>query len=128
MKKEHKVIAAAVAGVILTVCMLIFATPEFFRYQSRMNANNQVTLNEIKIRQQAQLIEVEKQKAEIREQEAIGIAKAQAIINATLTDRFLQLEAIKAQEQMAGSPNHTQIYIPVGQNGIPIVKNIDIKE
>jgi len=36
----------------------------------------------------------------------------------------LQYLAIKAQEEMASSPNHTQIYIPVGTNGIPIVKTI----
>lgn len=113
---------------IVFIIMLIFGVPEFIRYQDRQTALNEVTLNEIKIKQQGQLIEVEKQKAEIREQEAIGVAKAQGIINATLTDRFLQLEAIKAQERMASSPNHTQIYIPVGQNGIPIVKNLDPKE
>lgn len=89
------------------------------------NANNEVTVNEIRIKQQEQLIQVEKQKAEIRVQEALGIAKAQQIINATLTDKYLQHEAIAAQESMANSPNHTTIYIPSGQNGIPLVKTLD---
>ena len=30
-------------------------------------------------------------------------------------------EAIQAQEKMAGSPNHTTVYIPVGTNGLPMV-------
>lgn len=59
--------------------------------------------------------------AEIKIEEAKGIAEAQKIINTTLTANYLQHEAIKAQEKMAGSPNHTTVYIPVGPNGIPIV-------
>lgn len=100
---------------------LFFAVPAYDRYQARLYADNQVTINEIKIKQTQQLIQVEQQKADIRVAEAKGIAEAQRIINATLTDRYLQHEAIQAQEKMVGSPNHTQIYIPVGTNGIPLV-------
>ena len=50
-----------------------------------------------------------------------GIAQAQEIINTTLTENYLQHEAINAQRAMANSPNHTTVYIPVGSNGIPIV-------
>ena len=59
--------------------------------------------------------------AEIKIEEAKGIAESQKIINETLTTNYLQHEAIKAQEKMAGSPNHTTVYIPVGANGIPIM-------
>ncbi|MDY6842679.1 MAG: SPFH domain-containing protein [Thermodesulfobacteriota bacterium] len=59
--------------------------------------------------------------AEIRIEEAKGIAAAQKIINSTLTANYLQHEAINAQKTMANSPNHTTVYIPVGPNGIPIV-------
>lgn len=61
--------------------------------------------------------------AEIRVEEAKGIAEAQKIINATLTPNYLQHEAINAQLKMADSPNHTTVYIPVGTNGLPLVKN-----
>ena len=81
-----------------------------------MNANNQVQLNEIQIQQTKQLIEVEQQKAQIKVQEAKGIAEAQEIINKTLTDKYLQHEAIQAQEKMANSQNYNTIYIPSGQN------------
>ena len=65
---------------------------------------------------------IARKEAEIRVEEAKGIAQAQKIINATLTPNYLQHEAINAQLKMAESPNHTTVYIPVGNNGIPIVK------
>lgn len=104
---------------------LLFGSKWYSRYQTRADANNEVFVNEIKIKQQEQLILVEKQKAEIRIVEAHGIAESQKIINATLTDKYLQHEAIRAQEAMARSPNHTTIYIPSGQNGIPLVKTLE---
>lgn len=110
--------------IVIIIGLLLFAIPEYSRYQTRASAQNEVVINEIKIKQQEQLIKVETQKAEIRVEEAKGIAHAQQIINATLTDRYLQHEAIKAQERMALSQNHTQIYIPTGMNGIPIIKTI----
>ncbi len=67
---------------------------------------------------------IAKKDAEIRVEEAKGIAQAQKIINATLTTNYLQHEAIQTQLKMADSPNHTTVYIPVGTNGIPIMKTI----
>lgn len=103
----------------------LFLIPIFSRYQAVQNAQNQIQVNEMIARQTEQLIENEKQKAQIRIEEAKGIAESQKLINATLTDQYLQHEAIEAQRSMAGSPNHTQIYIPVGNNGIPLVKTVD---
>lgn len=102
-----------------------FIGRNYNRYQIREDAKNEVSVNEIRIRQQEQLIQVEKQKAEIRIVEAGGIAESQKIINMSLTNNYLQYLAIQAQEKMASSPNHTQIYIPVGTNGIPLIKTID---
>lgn len=62
--------------------------------------------------------------AEIRVEEARGIAESQKIINETLTDQYLQHEAINAQMKMAQSPNHTTVYIPSGTNGIPLIKTV----
>jgi len=67
-------------------------------------------------------IDIAKKEAEVRVAEAKGIAEAQRIINTTLTPNYLQHEAIKAQEKMAASPNHTTVYIPSGSSGIPIVR------
>ncbi len=110
--------------VIGFLVLMSFAMPAYFRYQNLQNARNQVRVNAIVIDSTNQLIEVEKKKAEIKYQEAIGIKRAQEEIAKTLTDQYLQHEAIEAQLKMAGSPNHTQIYIPVGQNGLPVVKTI----
>lgn len=102
-----------------------FAARSYSRYQRVQDARNEIAVNAMKIQQTEQLVNVEKQKAMIRVVEAEGIARSQEIINATLTDRYLQHEAIQAQEKMAGSPNHTQIYIPVGTNGIPLVRTVN---
>ena len=45
---------------------LAFGLPAFARYQKRADAHNEVLVNEIRIKQQEQLIQVEKQNAEIR--------------------------------------------------------------
>ncbi|MCM8819199.1 MAG: prohibitin family protein [Candidatus Omnitrophica bacterium] len=71
------------------------------------------------------ILQKERQEAERKVIEAEGIAKAQEIINRTLTPAYLQLEAIKAQRMMANSPNHTTVYIPSGDNGIPLVRIVD---
>lgn len=124
------------AAAIFVLCLIVgalilgamFGIPAYSRYQARMDADNEVQVNNIRIQQTQQLVEVEKQKAEIRKQEAIGIAEAQKTINATLTPLYIQHEAIQAQEKMANSPNHTEIYIPSGANGVPLVpmvQNLD---
>lgn len=71
-------------------------------------------------------VEIEKQEKEKRIVQAEGIAKAMEIINAKLTAGYLQHEAIEAQKAMAGSGNHTTIYIPVGPMGVPIVGTMEL--
>jgi regulator of protease activity HflC (stomatin/prohibitin superfamily) len=73
------------------------------------------------------VLDKETKEAERKIIEAGGIAKAQEIINKTLTSAYLQHEAITAQEKMAASTNHTTVYIPVGTNGIPLVKLLEDK-
>lgn len=106
---------------VLVIGSLMWFIPAYSRYQARMDETNQIQINALAIQQTQQLVEVEKQKALIREQEAIGIAQSQKTINATLTPLYIQHEAIQAQEKMANSPNHTEIYIPSGMNGVPLV-------
>lgn len=59
--------------------------------------------------------------SQIEIERAKGQAEAQKIINSTLTDRYLQHEAIETQAKMASSPNNTTIYIPLGPTGMPLV-------
>jgi hypothetical protein len=83
---------------------------------------------ELKISKETELerqefeVKIAEKRKEILIIEAEGIAQAQRIINATLTPLYLQHEAIQAQEKMANSPNHTTVYIPVGENAVPLVK------
>lgn len=83
-------------------------------------------LAETQKKEQAEIaIETERALAKKRVVEAEGIAKAMEIINAKLTNQYLQHEAIEAQKGMVNSPNHTTIYIPVGPMGVPLVGTFD---
>ncbi len=117
--------AAVVIAIVLGIGYgLLYGLPNLSRFQARQDAQNQVAINAIIIQQQEQNIQVEKQKAQIRVVDAQGIAQAQSIIAQSLTDAYLQYLAIDAQKAMASGSNHTEIYIPSGVNGIPLVKTI----
>src|SRR5579863_5813106 len=66
-------------------------------------------------------IQTAKARAQIREAEAEGVARAMDTINAKLTPLYVQYEAIQTQAKMVNSPNHSMIYIPSGPNGVPLV-------
>lgn len=76
---------------------------------------------------QAMQYEVEKQKqaALARIEEAKGLAKAQRIINSTLTPAYLQHEGIQMLKKLSDSPNTTFIMVPTGtkSSGVPIILN-----
>lgn len=121
---KTSLIVLIVVAVIVVLGGLAWGIPNYGRYQARAEAQNQVAINTIIIQQQEQNIQVEKQKAQIRVVDAEGIAQAQKIIAASLTDSYLQYLAIDAQKAMANGANHTEIYIPSGANGIPLVKTV----
>ena len=77
----------------------------------------------IKAEQDAQKMEFvlqkEKQEAERKRVEAQGIADYQRIIALGLTDKQLQYEQIKAQKELAASPN-TKIIFMNGKNS-PVI-------
>lgn len=124
-KNWSQIVIVTIILILVVVYGMGFLYKIIERYQKVQDARNEVAVNEMKIQQTEQLVKVEQQKAEIKIVEAKGIAEAQKIINATLTDKYLQHEAIMAQEKMANSPNHTTIYIPSGQNGIPMVNTVN---
>lgn len=62
----------------------------------------------------------EKQEAERKRVEAQGIADYQRIISESLTDRQLQYEQIKAQKELAASPN-SKIIIMGGKGSVPVI-------
>jgi len=124
-KYEDVKIAMMVIGIIVLALILLAGlwagTKSIARWQKRADAQNQVTLNEIQIRQTGQLVEVQKQQAKIRIEEAKGIAESQRLINNTLTPLYLQHEAIQAQE----SQSNKIIYVPSGNQGIPLVQTVN---
>lgn len=79
-----------------------------------------------KLEQMATEVLIESKKKDQRIVEAEGIAKSMEIINAKLTPEYLQYVAIEAQKSMVGSPNHTVVYIPVGNMGVPLVGNLSM--
>ncbi len=67
------------------------------------------------------VLQKEKQEAERKRVEAQGIADYQKIITSTLTDRQLKYEAIKAQKDLAASPNAKMVII--GGKDSPLIVN-----
>lgn len=65
------------------------------------------------------VLQKEKQEAERKRVEAQGIADYQRIISTGLTDKQLQYEQIKAQKEIATSPN-TKIIFMNGKNS-PVI-------
>jgi regulator of protease activity HflC (stomatin/prohibitin superfamily) len=82
-------------------------------------AQIQVTMKKEKEVEQAKL------EAQKKVEEAKGIEEANKLIAGSLTDKYLQYEAITAQTQQINSPNHTVIYIPVGPMGVPLVNTVN---
>jgi regulator of protease activity HflC (stomatin/prohibitin superfamily) len=68
------------------------------------------------------VLQKEKQEAERKRVEAQGIADYQRIITSTLTDKQLQYEQIKAQKELASSPN-SKIVIMGGGKNPPFILN-----
>jgi regulator of protease activity HflC (stomatin/prohibitin superfamily) len=66
------------------------------------------------------VLQKEKQEAERKRVEAQGIADYQRIISMGLTDKQLQYESIKAQKELAASPN-TKIIFMNGKGNTPVI-------
>jgi len=68
------------------------------------------------------VLQKERQEAERKRVEAQGIADYQKILATGLTDKQLQYEQIKAQRELAASPN-AKIVIMGGRGGVPLILN-----
>jgi len=122
-----KMIGGGIAALILLVAIVmgtIAGFKAFNRYQRVADAKNQQRVIEMQVKQTANLVLVEQQKAAVRIAEAEGIAESQRIIDSSLTEDYLTYLAIQAQMAAVDSPNNTVIYIPVSNNGIPIVRDV----
>ncbi len=68
------------------------------------------------------VLQKERQEAERKRVEAQGIADYQKILSTGLSDRQLQYEQIKAQRELAASPN-AKIVIMGGRGNVPLILN-----
>lgn len=111
---------AAIALIGLVVFFFAFgaAYKGYSRYQKRADAENNVKVTAIQIKNQEQRVQIAKQKAEIRYVEATGIRRAQDAISKTLTPLYVQHEMIQAMSESGA----TTIYIPTDPaSGLPVV-------
>lgn len=122
--KPTGIVASAVAFLVLGAIVIaalfgFFAlTKSFNRYQKRADAENNVRVTQIQIKNQRQRVQIARQKAEIRFQDATGIRRAQDEIALTLTPFYLQHEMIQAMRESGAST----IYIPTDPaTGLPVV-------
>lgn len=125
MYKKPNYLLWAVFGVVTSLVVilgLMYFLPSYRRNQVLLNERNQTTVNDIQIAQTEQLVKVQTQKAQIQIEEAKGIAESQNIIKTSLTPLYIQYLAIEAQKQQVNGQNHTIIYVPSGNNGIPLVQ------
>ena len=117
-----------IAVILVVVGMIVF--PQYNVWKRKLGGEAQLREQEY-----AKQIVVEQAKAELesakllREAEverARGVAESMEIISEKLeqNESYLQYLAIQAQVKMAESPNHTTVYIPVGPNGLPLIKTI----
>lgn len=131
---------AVIGGLLIVVLFFVACAAgigAFSRYQGRHNrdqdrnqtqldAKNKVKVSNIEIQNQTQRVQVAKQQAEIRLQNAIGIREAQDQIAKTLTPLYVQFEMTQALLAIAKSgKNSSVVYIPAGAGGIPLVSNVD---
>lgn len=128
-------IAAVAFVVLITVFTGLYAGSKIVtRYQSRadrnqnrhqalLDANNEVTINSIRIRTYQQRVKIAQQQAQIRFVNSTGIRKSQDEIAKTLTPLYVQFEMTEALKEIASSGrNSSVIYIPSGPAGIPFIQ------
>lgn len=111
--------------VIIFIVSLMYGLPAYARSQRLKNERNLTTVNDIQIAQTQQLVQVQKQKAQIQIEQAKGIATSQSIIKESLTPLYIQYLAIEAQKAEVNGANHTIIYVPSSNNGIPLVQTVN---
>lgn len=128
-----------IGGIIAIVITAMFGFRGYGRYQavqearndvktSQIRANNQITLTNIQVKNQAKRVLIAQQQAQIRLENAKGVREAQDEISKTLTPLYVQFEEIDALKEIAKSgKNSTVVYIPTGTNGLPLVSTAQPK-
>lgn len=129
-KKLVMVWGAGIGAAIVFIVALMFLIPGYGRYQKRANANNNVKVSNIEIRNQAQRVLIAKQQAQIRYQNAVGIRESQDEIAKTLTPLYVAFEMTQALQAIATSgQNNSVIYLPTNPaTGLPVVPTSNLPQ
>src|SRR3989344_3548878 len=109
-----------------TPFIFVDSTIGSINYPDSVAASIETKIVKEQLLQQKDLEEQIAQKdAKIRITNAEGIRKSQDIIQSTLTQNYLQHEAIEAYAKLAGSPNTTFVILPTNPNaaGMPLILN-----
>ena len=73
------------------------------------------------IQQKDYEIKIAEKQAEIQRILAKGQRDAQQIIDAGLTQKYLQYKALEVQDKLTTSPNAKFFFIPLGEDGLPVI-------
>ena len=125
-------------GLVIIIVLILIVIAAIMIIMPQYNVWKRKLGGEALLREQeyAKQIQVEQAKAELESAKLLreaeversrGVAESMEIISQELekNPNYLQYLAIQAQTKMAESPNHTTVYIPVGPNGIPLIKTTE---
>ncbi|MBN72896.1 MAG: peptidase [Gimesia sp.] len=73
------------------------------------------------IQQKDYEMQIAEKQAEIQRILAAGQRDAQQIIDAGLTQKYLQYKALEVQDKLTTSPNTKFYFVPMGKDGLPII-------
>jgi len=73
------------------------------------------------IQQKDYEIKIAEKQAEIQRILAKGQRDAQQIIDAGLTQKYLQYKALEVQDKLTTSPNAKFFFVPMGKDGLPLI-------
>lgn len=125
----RETVVTAIVGIFLVIGLIMglaFGCKSYGRYQARADVNNQIHIQNNKLRLYDLRVKQAVKLAEVKKQTAIGQKEANIEIAKRLTPLFVQYEMIEALKAIAASgKNNTVIYIPSGANGVPLVSVTD---
>ena len=124
-------VSAITLVLIVLIGGLMWVMPKYRVYSQNLkgqaNLKQQEYEKQIIVEQAKAELESAKSLADAEIERARGVAEANRIIGNSLNnggDRYLQYLAIDAQKKMADSPNNTILYVPSGNNAIPLVQTV----